>query len=159
MPKRVCDCIPLNVCFVGENVENITSSTSWQKKKTKCSVILIHPVECPTRFYPGPARKSTFISDTIQISVSDFIPIKQPSASVSPYLTAHQSPTAAPMFGHPFPLPASSADQLTTPAPVGDWHRTAGSDTQRTMRWAELSGQTRHSTNQKHLPSNQLCPL
>ena len=31
----------------------------------------------------------TFVNATIRISVSDFIPIKQPSASVSPYLTAH----------------------------------------------------------------------
>ena len=30
----------------------------------------------------------TFVNVTIRISVSDFIPIKQPSASVSPYLTA-----------------------------------------------------------------------
>ena len=34
-------------------------------------------LECPTRLYPGPVRKSTFVNATIQISVSDCIPIKQ----------------------------------------------------------------------------------
>ena len=41
-------------------------------------------------------------------------------------------------------------------ARVEGWRRT---DTQRTTRWVELSDQARHSTNQKHLPPNQLYPL
>ena len=45
-------------------------------------------LEYSTRLYPGPARKSAFVNAAIQISVSDFILIKQPSASVSPHLTA-----------------------------------------------------------------------
>ena len=63
-------------------------------------------IECPTLLYASQARKPPFVNATIKISISDFIPIKQPLASVSPYLTAHEPPPAAPMLGHPFPLPA-----------------------------------------------------
>ena len=49
--------------------------------------LFMNPVEGPTRLYLGPARISTFVSAIIQISVSHFIPIKQPSALVvSPVL-------------------------------------------------------------------------
>ena len=68
-------------------------------------------VECPIRLCPGPAREYTFVNATIRICVSEFIPINQPSASVSPYLTKkdtnlHLPPhTARP----PLPSPPPSA--------------------------------------------------
>ena len=58
--------------------------------RSKTDIELFRSItECPTRLYPGPARKSAFVNTTIQISVSDFAPIKQPSASFSQCLTAH----------------------------------------------------------------------
>ena len=45
-------------------------------------------LECHIRLRLGPARKSTFINAAIRISVSNFIPYRQPSASLSRYVTA-----------------------------------------------------------------------
>ena len=103
---------------------------------------------------PGPVRKCTFVNATIQISVSDNIPIKQSSASVPPYLTAHQLPPAAPMFYHPFPpprLPVQTDSRRSRPS--------SEADAVLTMRWAGPRHQTRHTTIQKRLPTNQRCPL
>ena len=48
----------------------------------------------------------------------------------------------------PTPSPPSSADRLTTSAPVKSWRRAGEADIQRTTRWAGPGDQTRHTTNQ-----------
>ena len=63
-------------------------------------------LECPNRLRPGPARKATFINDTIRINVPGFAHIKQLRFPRTLLYTAHQSPPAAPLLGHPLPFPA-----------------------------------------------------
>ena len=71
-----------------------------------------------TRLCEGPARKSRFVNATIQISVSDFIPIKQPSTLVSSYLPAHQSPPTVPLSATPPPprLPVQTDSRRPRPS-------------------------------------------
>ena len=102
--------------------------------------------ECPTRLYSGPARKSTFVNATIQISVSDFVPTKQPSASVPPYLTAHQPPPAALMLGHPLPsprLPVQTNSRRPRPSGAGAVLTTPARSTPRGWRGLGIRPDTR----------------
>ena len=65
----------------------------------------------PSPGLPGPGTNIRVVNATNGTSVSDFIPIKQPSASVFSYFTAQRTPTFTCRPNARPPLPASQCGQ------------------------------------------------